>query len=152
MEDLSSCDMTPYGQVASSSETSLCLYLSTHCYIPADIHLCSYCHENLTLCKTFFVHHEQEAMLFTALLSWSEDDDDDDDVVVVVVVVFVFVFGGGGDDDDSEEEEEERWGSYFWEIEWNFIWTYRILLDSVTLQLSGFVCSCHLSCTLCWIM
>jgi hypothetical protein len=88
MADFSCCDMTPYGQVTSSSETSLCLYLSSHCYIPADIHLCNYCHENLTPHKPLFVHDEEEAMLFAALLSWSEDDSD---VVLVVVVVMVVV-------------------------------------------------------------
>ena len=84
-------------------------------------------HINLSL------HHEEEAVLFPALLSWSEDN---------VIIVFVFVVhdfdfdgvgcgydvdnggggsvvGGGGDDDDDyyyDSEEEERWGSCFWEI------------------------------------
>jgi len=58
-EDFSCCDMTQYGQVASSSETSLCLYLSTHCYIPVYIHLRSCCHENLTSHNLSFKNHEE---------------------------------------------------------------------------------------------
>ena len=89
MEDFSYYDLTAYGQVASSSETSLCYCLSSDCYIPADIYLCSYCYENLTPYKTYFIHHEEEAMF----------------------VVVVCGAGGGGVDDDSEKEE--KWGSCF---------------------------------------
>ena len=100
MEDFSCYGMTPYGQVASSSETSLCFYLSSYCYIPADIHLCSYCHENLTPYKSYFIHHEEEALLFTAFLSWNEDDGDVVVVVlmvvVAVVVVMMLMIGRGG--------------------------------------------------------
>jgi len=80
MEVFSYYDVMPYGHVASSSETSLCLYLSPHCYIPADIHLCSYCNDNLTPHKPYFVHHEEEAMFLYLLLLF---------MVVVVVVVLV---------------------------------------------------------------
>ena len=67
MEDFTCCDMMPHGQVASSSERSLCMYLYSHCYIPAGIHFCNYCHKNLTPHKPPFVHREEEAMLFAAL-------------------------------------------------------------------------------------
>jgi len=69
MEDFSCYDLMLYGHVAKSSERSLCYYLSTYCYIPADIHHFSYCHENLTPYKFSFIYREEEAMLFTALLS-----------------------------------------------------------------------------------
>ena len=77
-------------------------------------------------------------------------------VIIIVIVIIIVVIGGGGggggDNDDNEEEEEEEEEEDVGGAVCEKFNETVCELDSVTLQLSNFVCSCHCSCTLCCIM